>query len=287
MKVIVLTPIWKRPRVTEIYCAGLSRLIEYGKTIEINIEPILVVSPEDKTGNKKILKKYGFKYLEAENKLGYKKNVGLRAALKKRFNYLMELNSDDIIENDLLDIFKRHMKSKVPFIGIQNFGVIDGINQKAKHKYKSSCLFGIARMYSKESLIKASTMQEVEGVKKYIDGVRYIKPGSHYIYPLCKANALVKEGLVEPVGKPFIKLWDDDLMRGLDNNSEAKFAAVKIFPLIIRTNRPLAFDIKTDQNIWPYKEMSGEKYSFLQMIEKLPLKEQRLIKQLKDGIHRG
>ena len=71
---IVLTPVWKRPEITEIYCLGVQRL---------NLKAFCVVSPEDKTRNKEIIKDYGFEVFETPNDpLGRKKNAGLNAKKK-------------------------------------------------------------------------------------------------------------------------------------------------------------------------------------------------------------
>lgn len=140
---IVFTPIWQRPEITEIYCLGVQRL---------NLKAFCVVSPEDKTRNKEIIKDYGFEVFETPNyPLGRKKNAGLEQLMKNDFDYLIELNSDDLLRNEALEFYETLTAERCPFFGLSEFLVYD-IKSGESVINRSSTMYGIGRGYSKASL---------------------------------------------------------------------------------------------------------------------------------------
>lgn len=145
MKVLVYTPVYLRASVTRIYVAGLQRLKN-----RRNIDVLCVVSPGDDE-NKKILKEAKIKTVEAPNSpLGRKKNIGLAHAKKiAGWDYLLELNSDDVIKDELLEIYDPYMNNGEKFIGIQNFIFYDLISQKAKELNRPT-MYGIGRAYRRD-----------------------------------------------------------------------------------------------------------------------------------------
>jgi len=208
MKILVLTPVWKRPEITELYCLGILRLKR-----KFDIDVLCVCSPEDPTHNTLILDKYKIPYVLHENKLGKKKNFGLQEALKKDWDYLLEMNSDDIIKDELIEVYAKLMEQGVPFIGMGNFVFYNSETGESKEcTFRDShTVFGIGRAYKRDV---------VEGKK----------------------------------------LWDDEADRGMDNHSERVLMKDKVYARITTTEEPLAFDIKSNVNLWSYKQMPGKPY---------------------------
>jgi hypothetical protein len=132
--------------VTEAYCLGLQRL---------GLEAFCVLSPEDDTYNQKLLDKYGIEYTWFKNKLGAKKNHGLNEVMKKDFDYLLEMNSDDIIKDELMGVYQNLMEQGEDFIGLGNFAFYNSNTGESKHR-KGNTLFGIGRAYRKEALANGS-----------------------------------------------------------------------------------------------------------------------------------
>lgn len=140
---IVFTPVWERPQITEIYCLGVKRL---------GLEAFCIVSPEDTSNNKEIILDYGFEVFEyPNNPLGRKKNEGLKEVLKKDFDYLIELNSDDVARNEILEVYEPLTAARCPFFGLSEFLVYDTTSGNYSLN-QSSTLYGIGRCYSKEAL---------------------------------------------------------------------------------------------------------------------------------------
>jgi len=220
MRVLVFTPVWKRPEITEVYCLGLLRLMK-----RFDIKPFCVVSPEDPTYNKQLLDKYGFEYVEYKNQLGAKKNYGLEKAFELEWDYLMEMNSDDIVKNELMYTYLDLMAQGHDFIGLGNFAFYDSRTGESK-EYSGQTVYGIARLYKRSAI----------------------------------------EGLT---------LWDHTASRGMDNHSEGVLGAKGIYPYVIKTDRPLAFDIKSDVNLWSFDQMDGESYETSELFRGLSHAEQQ------------
>ena len=80
--ILILLPIWKREKITEIV---LSNLYELKK--KRNIDVLCVVSEQ---WAKIKAFEYGFKFIESENfPVGTKMNNGIKEALRFDFDYLM------------------------------------------------------------------------------------------------------------------------------------------------------------------------------------------------------
>jgi len=91
-----------RLEVLRVFLNGLQRLFDRHKDIEWL--PFGVYS-DDREGE--ILKRYGVRSLKFCNKyLGRKKNAGMRELLKLDWDYVLELGSDDLIDPELINIYK-------------------------------------------------------------------------------------------------------------------------------------------------------------------------------------
>lgn len=229
MKVLVFTPIWKRPEITEVYCLGLSRLRK-----RFDIDVFWVLSPEDPSlsRHKYLADLYDIKYCLHRNKLGEKKNAGLKEAFKLEWDYLMELNSDDIMKTELMYEYLDLMHQRVPFIGLGNFAFYNAKNGKAKH-YDDKTVFGIGRLYRRDSI----------------------------------------EGLT---------LWNDNADTGMDNHSERVLKDNGIYPYIVKTKEPQAFDIKYEVNIWKYDDMPGQAYDSDKLFNRLTHGEKARLSALRE-----
>lgn len=136
MKILFYLAVWKRPEITEICFIGLNRLMEKYKS-----ESLAVISEESMIP---LCEKYGIMWLMHDNlPLGNKKNVGLRHALNLEWDYVIELGSDDIIKDELIELYK-------PFFGEEKFlscGSIAFINSEtgACRYISKRSPFGLAR----------------------------------------------------------------------------------------------------------------------------------------------
>ncbi|MCR4313383.1 MAG: glycosyltransferase family 2 protein, partial [Candidatus Roizmanbacteria bacterium] len=124
-KILILLPIWGRKKITQI-C--LENLLELQKDFKIDV--LCIVS---ESWSKVMAFEYGFRFVTAPNDcLGTKMNIGVEAALKLNFDYLMNLGSDDIITKELLDIYTPYFEKNLEMFGSKRLTFIDSKEKKAK-----------------------------------------------------------------------------------------------------------------------------------------------------------
>ena len=90
-----------------------------------------------------VCRAYGFDFVHAENKpLGAKINKGIEHALKNEFDYLMMMNSDDVIDSELTDkYYEPFFESLNPFFGIDKVTYVNFYSKEAREfKYDFSVL---------------------------------------------------------------------------------------------------------------------------------------------------
>jgi len=142
-RVLIYIPIWKRPEITEICFSGLDRIRTHRDKTEV-----LAVISED--SYKSRCKAHDIEWTFFENRLGAKKNHGLRVAMTKEWDYLIELNSDDLLKNELLDIYDTKF-GKSHFFGLRNFCFLDSKTGRMRHHWNNT-IFGIGRTYSRQAV---------------------------------------------------------------------------------------------------------------------------------------
>jgi len=123
MRIGIKTMIWKRPIVFEIYAAGIERLRN-----NFNVIPFVVGSEGDISRKK--CEKHGFNYIEYPNApLGAKANACLKA-MQGHVDYVLNLGSDNLISDSLMQAYIELMKEGYDFIGIKDLYYYDHIHQR-------------------------------------------------------------------------------------------------------------------------------------------------------------
>jgi len=122
MKILIITPFWKRPEIVREYVKSVERLKQY-----TDFELLAIVSPEDPYAWEiiKILPDYAQIAKHKNNPFGAKKNRGAMVAHNFDWDYLLELNSDSIINPAILDLYRPYMEKQVPFFGLKDLFVVD------------------------------------------------------------------------------------------------------------------------------------------------------------------
>lgn len=142
MKLLFFLAAWKRPEITEICFMGLSRL---KKTGLFPMEFLAVISEESMIP---LCEQYGVKWCMHQNlPLGAKKNFGLSEALKLDWDYIIELGSDDLLKNEVLELY-------APFFGHKDYITMDSLvflnSETGSCRWiKSGSLFGLGRCLSR------------------------------------------------------------------------------------------------------------------------------------------
>ncbi len=209
MKIRIVIPLWKRPEVT-IFCFDeLVKLIQASKH---EIEVTCVISEEY---FEPICFKYGFETVWAENDpLGAKINAGIEKALSHEFDYLMMMNSDDVIDVKLIDEVYQPFFDR-PFFGIDRVTYVNFYTGEAVNmEYKFSCL-GIGKM--------------------------------------------MRRDMVERAMKVFKKLYTPHLNRCMDDTMMDNVIRTQgIMPVFVKYEGQLAWDFKSDTNIWPWEKFKDK-----------------------------
>lgn len=139
MKLLVYTAVWKRPEITEICFMGIRRL---------NLPALAVISEVDMIP---LCEKYGIEWVMAENSpLGTKKNAGLARAREMDFDFLMEIGSDDLILNELIDQYQKFFV-KYDFFGVCDAAYINGETLECRREI-SGTPYGAGRVISRKAL---------------------------------------------------------------------------------------------------------------------------------------
>lgn len=145
MKILIYLAVWQRPEITEICFMGITRLREYGIH---EIDALAVISETEMIP---LCEKYSVKWCMYKNdKLGEKKNHGLKSALKMGWNYLVEIGSDDLLFNEYLDLItpflgKKHM------ITMSNLLFMDSSSGKCI-EHRATGPFGLGRAISRDAI---------------------------------------------------------------------------------------------------------------------------------------
>lgn len=218
-----------------------------------------------------LCEKYGIEYLVYENDpVGMKKNAGLAEVMKKDFDYLIELGSDDLLLNELLDVYEPVMRQGIDFFGARKLLMVDGIDGNCRQiEFDGEVAQGLGRGMSKKMLseflgnihVKANTPIITDEAQIPEGYTGFLKPGVVEPYE--------KLGWVERTeNKVGMHLWDD-LNRGLDNNSAGRIIRKGYNYHTVETADALMADIKSDENIWGFNHEIGQEVDVEKFLSKL------------------
>lgn len=149
MRILLFLAVWKRPDITEICFMGINRLRQVSG---YSVDALAVISEESMIP---LCKKYDIEYCFYKNQpLGEKKNFGLTQAMKRDFDYLIELGSDDLIKNEIFDLYKPHFGVR-DLLSLSSLCFINSETGECKVTEPKSS-FGLGRAISKEGIRRAS-----------------------------------------------------------------------------------------------------------------------------------
>jgi hypothetical protein len=116
MKILIYIPVWKRREITELCYKSLKRTI-LNAPKDFSFVVLIVASNDD---DAELAAKHGFEVFRCENMpLGRKFNQGLEYGLSiGNWDYLMQLNSDDVLSTDFWGVFADHFAQRQFFFGI-------------------------------------------------------------------------------------------------------------------------------------------------------------------------
>jgi Glycosyl transferase family 2 len=142
IKLAIVTSVWKRPEVLELFQKGIRNLREKCTDFEI----ILVISgsiQDDKNEHafnaymdlnefSAKQKESFFKYIEIPNEpLAAKVNATTYACRNLGVHYVLCMGSDDIISPELLNEYAKHMRKGIDFIGVTDCYFYDTVSKQS------------------------------------------------------------------------------------------------------------------------------------------------------------
>lgn len=270
MKFLVFLAVWQRPEITEICFMGLKRLRERSR---FSIECLAVISEEEMIP---LCEKYGIRWtMFANNPLGAKKNHGLNEAMKLEWDYLLEIGSDDLVKDELLEMYAEYA-GKYEMFGTKDSIVLDSETGRCI-RLQSDTIYGLGRCISRQVIEKHCFGFEVIAKEGIMAQGRTTGKGKKGFFRVDQAAELKILGRVEVLGEAKYKLWNDMIDRGLDNNSNYFLLTVGVGYKTVPTEKPLTIDIKSKVNIWPFNEKLGTKYELNQALQGLSQEEQSAV----------
>ncbi|HEY3402230.1 MAG TPA: hypothetical protein VGK59_02520, partial [Ohtaekwangia sp.] len=145
MKILVFVPVWKRPEITEICFMGINRL---QKVPGFEVKGFAVISEETMIP---LCEKYGIDWCITKNHpLGAKKNYGVSQAMRKNFDYLVDIGSDDLLKDEFLELYSWDR----PVFGLMDFLLLDATQTKCKRLTTKVPRFGAGRAIRKDAITK-------------------------------------------------------------------------------------------------------------------------------------
>ena len=123
MKISMVTGLWKRPDVFEMFAKGVHNL-----GIEIDV----IVAGSEGEQSRKMVEAHGFHYIEIPNQpLAKKMNATTLKAKELGSDYVICMGSDDIMSPELMQLYIKFMNEGYEFIGIQDMYFYDTVSRKS------------------------------------------------------------------------------------------------------------------------------------------------------------
>jgi hypothetical protein len=166
-KILVFLAVWKRPEITELCFQGIKRLQSHP---DFEIDALAVVSEPEA---EKLCAQYGIRSVTTPNDfLGRKKNFGLAACRGLDFDFLMEIGSDDLVLNSLLDDYKKFMH--YDFFGVREMAFFDSETGYCR-RWAGASTYGAGRMISRSALEKMNFKLWGNDQRRGLDGFSIVQ----------------------------------------------------------------------------------------------------------------
>ena len=252
---------------------GINRL---RKNSRLPIETLCVISEESMIG---LCEKYGIRWTFYKNDpLGEKKNHGLNEAMKLEWDYLLEIGSDDLVKDELLELYEPYF-GKYDLFGTKDAVIINSKDGECR-RLKSDTTYGLGRCISRKVIENICYGVDVIALENIVQRGRSVASGQKGFFKVAVAKELEGLGRVKIIGEPRYRLWKDEINKGLDNNSDFFLMTQGIGHRAIKTDKPLCIDIKGDDNIWKFDGRIGTVYELEKALEGLSEEEKGRIFQL-------
>lgn len=146
IKLKIFLAVWKRPEITELCFMGIQRIKNHPA---YDISAFAIISEPEMIP---LCEQYNIDWVITDNlPLGKKKNYGLKQLSNYDFDFLMEIGSDDLITNNLLDQYLPYFENH-QFFGISDVIYIESENGECRRLIAGKTTYGAGRIISKKLL---------------------------------------------------------------------------------------------------------------------------------------
>ncbi|HNG68586.1 MAG TPA: hypothetical protein PLP63_06560 [Saprospiraceae bacterium] len=284
--ILVYTAMNDRHTVSRLFCMSMKRFIDNFRLYSFKV--FAVVSKQESVD---MCNEFKFDSFLTENSpLGRKFNKGLEVAMERYdFNYVLIMGDDDILLDKAALYYHRAIKKNVLHGGLGALYFWKPSEHKAmNYSYTTrglsdNKLIGCGRIIHKEAIEAAGWRQDIQISRQITQGkiMGKISPGFVYQFSHKISKYLCDMKFGRIAGEPYFGLWDDQQEKALDNESEMKLIFAGYMPEVItpKDESPLAIDVKTGANIWPFERYSeyGEDVNELELIGQISRSETQYI----------
>ena len=125
MRITVVTGVWGRPHVFEMFAQGIKNL---------GVEVKVIVAGSEGNASRAMVEKHGFYYREIPNQpLGSKMSATTLMARDIGTDYVICMGSDDIISPELMQEYLKWMREGYDYIAIQDLYYYDTVSKRASY----------------------------------------------------------------------------------------------------------------------------------------------------------
>ena len=160
-KLLIYLAVWRRPEITEICFMGIDRLRKSG------LAPIDALAVISESSMIDLCNKYRIDYVMHKNyPLGEKKNAGLRRALEKGFDYLVDIGSDDLLKNEYLTLYPW----TDDVYGLRDFVMLNSEDGECRRVNERVARYGVGRAISRRAVESLGTLwdeKQARGLDNY------------------------------------------------------------------------------------------------------------------------
>ena len=216
LNLVMLTCVWKRPRLTKIIMSYYSKLKEEIRDT-VNLEFVAVGSEGEKS--RTICEEAGFHYFEYENQPMSKKwQYGLEMTKKYNPDGVIIMGSDDIITKEIINFYVEKIKLGYILVGIKDFYIYESSIKKLAHwrgygelndAHRMEETIGLGRCLARPLLDKIEF--DVWGgleLKRNLDGAMTNRLKEFGVFPISEDNCsiIVHNGKLLRIGHIGYKL---------------------------------------------------------------------------------
>jgi hypothetical protein len=157
MKIAIVTAIWQRPEVWDMFKQGVRRLRNQYEDVEVEV----CVAGSEGYRSQNRCKENWIHYVEMPNNpLGRKMNAASLLSKETNADYYLLMGSDDIICNNLFDLYLDYMEQGIDYIYLMDGFFFDTTTKKSlywagyRQDHNKGDSLGAGRMLSKKMMEK-------------------------------------------------------------------------------------------------------------------------------------